>query len=189
LTHGRWTGSRCDPAGLRSRHFKAWPDLMVVEPASSHSQPSPISSQLTQYVKEPPAPPLGCGLPAHGMSLNIHQIYKPVGKSQALFLFPSPFRGWGTGCSASRPPPPAGGGRHAKREDFIALLDGSPSVPPLPGDELCRRPVPFCVRVAPPPIHPRVFPKTPGAIPPLLGGEGRGEDGRFTNCFPPPPRN
>ena len=26
--------------------------------------------------------------------------------------------------------------RHAKREDFIAFLNGSPDVPPLPGDEL-----------------------------------------------------
>ena len=26
--------------------------------------------------------------------------------------------------------------RHAKREDFIAFLNASPDVPPLPGDEL-----------------------------------------------------
>jgi hypothetical protein len=26
--------------------------------------------------------------------------------------------------------------RHAKRDDFVAFLDGSPEVPPLPGDEL-----------------------------------------------------
>lgn len=26
--------------------------------------------------------------------------------------------------------------RGAKREDFVAFLDGSPNVPPLPGDEL-----------------------------------------------------
>lgn len=26
--------------------------------------------------------------------------------------------------------------RHAKREDFIAFLNGSPDVPPMPGDEL-----------------------------------------------------
>ena len=26
--------------------------------------------------------------------------------------------------------------RHAKREDFLAFLDGSPNVPPMPGDEL-----------------------------------------------------
>ena len=26
--------------------------------------------------------------------------------------------------------------RNAKREDFIAFLDGSPDVPPMPGDEL-----------------------------------------------------
>lgn len=26
--------------------------------------------------------------------------------------------------------------RHAKREDLIAFLNGSPDVPPLPGDEL-----------------------------------------------------
>jgi len=26
--------------------------------------------------------------------------------------------------------------RHAKREDFVAFLNGSPDVPPMPGDEL-----------------------------------------------------
>ena len=26
--------------------------------------------------------------------------------------------------------------RHAKREDFVAFLNASPDVPPLPGDEL-----------------------------------------------------
>jgi 16S rRNA U516 pseudouridylate synthase RsuA-like enzyme len=26
--------------------------------------------------------------------------------------------------------------RHAKREDFLAFLNGSPDVPPMPGDEL-----------------------------------------------------
>ena len=26
--------------------------------------------------------------------------------------------------------------RHAKREDFITFLNGSPDVPPMPGDEL-----------------------------------------------------
>jgi hypothetical protein len=26
--------------------------------------------------------------------------------------------------------------RHAKREDFVAFLNGSPDVPPAPGDEL-----------------------------------------------------
>jgi len=26
--------------------------------------------------------------------------------------------------------------RHARREDFVAFLNGSPDVPPLPGDEL-----------------------------------------------------
>ena len=26
--------------------------------------------------------------------------------------------------------------RHAKREDFVAFLNGSPEVPPVPGDEL-----------------------------------------------------
>ena len=26
--------------------------------------------------------------------------------------------------------------RHAKREDFLAFLNGSPNVPPMPGDEL-----------------------------------------------------
>ncbi len=26
--------------------------------------------------------------------------------------------------------------RHAKREDFIAFLNGSPDVPPMPGDEI-----------------------------------------------------
>ncbi len=26
--------------------------------------------------------------------------------------------------------------RHAKREDFVAFLDGSPNVQPIPGDEL-----------------------------------------------------
>ena len=26
--------------------------------------------------------------------------------------------------------------RHAKREDFIAFLNGSPDVPPMPGDEV-----------------------------------------------------
>ena len=26
--------------------------------------------------------------------------------------------------------------RHAKREDFLAFLNGSPDVPPIPGDEL-----------------------------------------------------
>ena len=26
--------------------------------------------------------------------------------------------------------------RHAKREDFIAFLNGLPDVPPMPGDEL-----------------------------------------------------
>ena len=26
--------------------------------------------------------------------------------------------------------------RHAKREDFVAFLDGSPAVQPIPGDEL-----------------------------------------------------
>jgi len=26
--------------------------------------------------------------------------------------------------------------RHAKREDFVAFLNGSPDVPPIPGDEL-----------------------------------------------------
>ena len=31
---------------------RAWPDPMAVEPAISRSQPSPIDSQLTQYVKE-----------------------------------------------------------------------------------------------------------------------------------------
>ena len=26
--------------------------------------------------------------------------------------------------------------RHARREDFVAFLNGSPDVPPIPGDEL-----------------------------------------------------
>jgi hypothetical protein len=26
--------------------------------------------------------------------------------------------------------------RHARREDFLAFLNGSPNVPPIPGDEL-----------------------------------------------------
>ena len=46
---------------------------------------APQNAPQLQYVKEPPAPPLGRRLPAPGLHRFTHPIYIPSGKPQELF--------------------------------------------------------------------------------------------------------